>query len=128
MVFLDPTVDPVVVATRTTGGFRFHSTKSKESVASLLGRLYPKGFPKNMDIVIVDGPGRFSSLRLAAVAANMLAAMRSAQLYRVRGPVAHPLTPQKLSRVVDKRRRVRALKPFYGKPPSITISTKARKI
>lgn len=127
MVFIDPTVTPVVIGYGTRSRLVLTSASTSNSIVSALARVFPEGFPRKEEIVVVDGPGRFSSLRHASVIVNNLASVRSAHLFRVRGPLHYPLTSEKLSRIVDKRHRVSVLKPYYERAPSITVPRKMRK-
>lgn len=62
-------------------------------------------------ITVTNGPGRFSSLRVASVIANMLAWETGCALYVARTSAR-------------KAKKVQRVEPFYGKPPSITKSKK----
>lgn len=63
--------------------------------------------PSVTTITVVNGPGKFSALRVASVIANTIAFQTGAQLFVLRkgGSTA---------------KKVHQIEPFYGKPPHIT--------
>lgn len=63
-------------------------------------------------IIVVPGPGHFSSLRETAVFANVLAWQTGAQLFTISGSVNVPS--------LRRKKRVARITPLYGQPPHIT--------
>ncbi len=75
--------------------------------------------------VVVNGPGRFSGLRIVAVIANMLAWDTGARLAVVRrSTIAFASAGERLASYQKKARFVPMVKPYYGQPPSITKTKK----
>lgn len=68
-------------------------------------------------IEVVTGPGRFSSLRVAAVLANILAWTNHASLVVRQKRFQNGQPSTKLS----PSAKVRVVSPYYGKPPSISV-------
>lgn len=76
------------------------------------------------EIVVVSGPGRFSSLRVMIIIANVVAWSRGCALFTVRKP-SHVTDDARYLAALDRAKRpVQRVAPFYGRPPSITRPTK----
>lgn len=71
-------------------------------------------------VVVASGPGRFSGLRLTAVLANTLHWSAGVRLKSVQGTVRGKTLAERVLALVKRSTPVRTVKPFYGKPPSIT--------
>ncbi|MBI4414895.1 MAG: hypothetical protein HY566_01495 [Candidatus Kerfeldbacteria bacterium] len=76
------------------------------------------------EIVVVRGPGRFSSLRVMAVIANMLAWSYGCRLFAVKRPSIVTDDARYLTVLDHAKLRVRRVVPLYGRPPSITAPLK----
>lgn len=80
-------------------------------------------FTAGMHLYIVAGPGRFTSLRITAVIANVVSWVSGVQLFSAECSSV-PLADAE-SRIADLEQRcrpVRRIHPLYGRPPHITKS------
>lgn len=72
-------------------------------------------------LVVVSGPGRFSSLRVSATIANLFSWFGGCALYTVRGEIQGPkATVEYLDALDARKKHVKHVHPYYGRPPSIT--------
>lgn len=72
-------------------------------------------------LVVVSGPGRFSSLRVSATIANLFSWFQGCALYTVRGEIQGPkATVEYLDALDAQKKHVKHVHPYYGRPPSIT--------
>ena len=76
---------------------------------------------KLQSLVVVNGPGRFSSLRVSATIANLFRWFHSCRLYTVQEIREYPRKSLGYLDVLDESKKpVKRVQPFYGRPPSIT--------
>lgn len=73
------------------------------------------------ELVVVAGPGRFSSLREAVTIANLLHWGAGLRLSTVKRSAIPPENSREYLHDLDRRRKAATLaRPWYGMPPSIT--------
>ncbi len=72
-------------------------------------------------VIVVNGPGRFSGLRMAAVMANIFAWDKGSQLFTARSRKEQSSDPAIAAwDILQRSRPVRRIAPYYGKPAHIT--------
>ncbi len=76
-------------------------------------------------LIVVQGPGRFSGLRLTSVLANTLHWSEGTTIMTVRGGVRGETAKERIVYMQEHAFSTKSVKPFYGKPPSITKPRKS---
>lgn len=88
------------------------------NITSLL-RSARKSFQDLDTIVVVRGPGSFSSVRIGVTIANTLAYALGIPVYGIKTNIDFP------RRIKHSKKRITDfVTPFYSKPPNITLSKK----
>lgn len=132
ILYGDPTTDDSLllalrVGKRILGIRRFVFRRGQhENVFPIILRFLKSMGAEVSDIrkmVIVNGPGRFSSLRVMTVIANMFAWSCGWKLSAARRPLRVTDDARYLAALDRAERPAHRIAPFYGKPPSITRPT-----
>jgi len=103
--------------------------KSKENILIILDKALKQSKGKIKDlqgIIVVNGPGSFVGIRIALSVANALAWSLNIPIQGVNlcfGKTNKDLINKSWSQI-SKRKKYRAVQPFYGQEPNITINKK----
>ena len=104
-------------------------SKSRENILVILDKVLKQNKKKIKDIqgiVVVNGPGSFVGIRIALSVANALAWSLNIPIQGVNlcfGKTNKDLINKSWSQI-SKRKKYRAVQPFYGQEPNITINKK----
>ena len=103
--------------------------KSRENILIILDKALKQSKKKIKDIhgiIVVNGPGSFVGIRIALSVANALAWSLNIPIQGVNlcfGKTNKDLINKSWSQI-SKRKKYRAVQPFYGQEPNITINKK----
>lgn len=111
-IFLNPT-DSESTLLEVNGKIQSFPYSQRDSGKALITALKKLKIQPTDTLQVVIGPGNFTAIRSSALVANAIAAVTRCKL------AARKTTETKF-------RSVKAIIPFYGKSPSITIAKKLR--
>lgn len=93
-------------------------------VAIMQKTFKPADLKNSAGIVVINGPGPFSSIRTGVLAANLLARILHKPLYAVQGTGVMDAESISADIISGELKPVRYAEPVYDAEPNITISNK----